>query len=89
MNKFLKEFKERGFFFQCTDENELSNLLNNQKIRAYIGFDCTAESLHVGSLLQIMCLRLLQKNGHRPIVLLGGGTTRIGDHPVKTKLEKF
>ena len=89
MNKFLKEFKERGFFFQCTDENELSNLLNNQKIRAYIGFDCTAESLHVGSLLQIMCLKLLQNHGHQPIVLLGGGTTRIGDPSGKDKTRKI
>ena len=79
MNKFLKEFKDRGFFYQCTNEEELSNLLDKKKIKAYIGFDCTAESLHVGSLLQIMCLRLLQKHGHKPIVLLGGGTTRIGD----------
>ncbi len=85
MNKFLKEFKNRGFFYQCTNEEELSNLLNNEKIKGYIGFDCTAESLHVGSLLQIMCLRLLQKHGHRPIVLLGGGTTRIGDPSGKDK----
>jgi tyrosyl-tRNA synthetase len=85
MNKFLKEFKDRGFFYQCTGENELSNLLDKEKINGYIGFDCTAESLHVGSLLQIMCLRLLQKHGHRPIVLLGGGTTRIGDPSGKDK----
>jgi tyrosyl-tRNA synthetase len=85
MNKFLKEFKDRGFFYQCTSENELSNLLDKEKIKGYIGFDCTAESLHVGSLLQIMCLRLLQKHGHRPIVLLGGGTTRIGDPSGKDK----
>ena len=85
MNKFLKEFKDRGFFYQCTSENELSKLLDNEKINGYIGFDCTAESLHVGSLLQIMCLRLLQKHGHRPIVLLGGGTTRIGDPSGKDK----
>ena len=85
MNKFLKEFKDRGFFYQCTSEDDLSKLLNKEKINAYIGFDCTAESLHVGSLLQIMCLRLLQKYGHRPIVLLGGGTTRIGDPSGKDK----
>ena len=85
MNKFLKEFKDRGFFYQCTGEDELSKLLDKEKINAYIGFDCTAESLHVGSLLQIMCLRLLQKHGHRPIVLLGGGTTRIGDPSGKDK----
>jgi len=85
MNKFLIEFKERGFFYQCTGEENLSQLLDKEKINAYIGFDCTAESLHVGSLLQIMCLRLLQKHGHRPIVLLGGGTTRIGDPSGKDK----
>ena len=89
MNKFLKEFKDRGYFYQCTNEDELSNLMDNEKIKAYIGFDCTAESLHVGSLLQIMCLRLLQKNGHRPIVLLGGGTTRIGDPSGKDKTRKI
>ena len=85
MNKFLKEFKDRGFFYQCTGEDGLSKLMDKEKINAYIGFDCTAESLHVGSLLQIMCLRLLQKHGHRPIVLLGGGTTRIGDPSGKDK----
>ena len=89
MNKFLKEFKDRGFFYQCTDEKELSSLLDKDKIKAYIGFDCTAESLHVGSLLQIMCLRLLQKYGHQPIVLLGGGTTRIGDPSEKIKQERY
>ncbi len=89
MNKFLKEFKERGYFYQCTNEDELSELLNKKKIKAYIGFDCTAESLHVGSLLQIMCLRLLQNYGHQPIVLLGGGTTRIGDPSGKDKTRKI
>ncbi len=89
MNKFLKEFKNRDFFYQCTDELELSNIMDNNKIKAYIGFDCTAESLHVGSLLQIMCLRLLQKHGHQPIVLLGGGTTRIGDPSGKDKTRRI
>ena len=89
MNKFLKEFKDRGYFYQCTSENELSALLNKEKIKGYIGFDCTAESLHVGSLLQIMCLKLLQKHGHKPIVLLGGGTTRIGDPSGKDKTRKI
>jgi len=89
MNKFLQEFHDRGYFYQCTDDKELTKTLNNQKIKAYIGFDCTAESLHVGSLLQIMCLRLLQKYGHQPIVLLGGGTTRIGDPSGKDKTRKI
>ena len=89
MNKFLQEFHDRGYFYQCTDNNGLSKLLDKKKIRAYIGFDCTAESLHVGSLLQIMCLRLLQKYGHQPIVLLGGGTTRIGDPSGKDKTRQM
>ena len=63
--------------------------MNQKKIRAYIGFDCTAPSLHVGSLMQIMCLRLLQKYGHQPIVLLGGGTTRIGDPSGKEETRKI
>jgi len=78
-NNFINEISLRGFFHQCTDEDKLTILINNKSIKAYIGFDCTASSLHVGSLLQIMCLRLLQKHGHQPIVLLGGGTTLIGD----------
>ena len=89
MNKFLKEFKDRGYFYQCTNENELSNLLDKKSINAYIGFDSTAASLHVGSLMQIMCLKLLQKHGHRPIVLLGGGTTRIGDPSGKEETRKI
>jgi len=89
MNDFIKEFKNRGFFYQCTDEKSLSKILDTEKIKGYIGFDCTAQSLHVGSLLQIMCLRQLQKYGHRPIVLLGGGTTRIGDPSGKDKTRKI
>ena len=84
-NSFLKEFNEREYFNQCTNLDSLSGLMDKKKIRAYIGFDCTAQSLHVGSLLQIMCLRLLQKHGHQPIILLGGGTTRIGDPSGKDK----
>ena len=89
MNKFLKEFKDRGFFYQCTNENELSEILDKKSIFAYIGFDSTASSLHVGSLLQIMSLRLIQKHGHRPIILLGGGTTRIGDPSGKEETRKL
>ena len=76
---FLREFCARGFFAQTTHANELDEAFLSEKITAYIGFDCTAKSLHAGSLIQIMILRLLQKYGHKPIVLLGGGTTRIGD----------
>ena len=86
---FLSEFKERDYFNQCTNSDELEQLMNKKKIKAYIGFDCTASSLHVGSLLQIMCLRLLQKYGHQPIVLLGGGTTRIGDPSGKDETRKI
>ena len=88
-NSFLSEFKERDYFNQCTNPNELEQLMNKQKIKAYIGFDCTAPSLHVGSLMQIMCLRLLQKYGHQPIVLLGGGTTLIGDPSGKEETRKI
>ena len=88
-NNFINEITKRGFFHQCTDKVKLTNLLNNQSTRAYIGFDCTAPSLHVGSLLQIMCLRLLQKYGHQPVVLLGGGTTLIGDPSGKDSTRKI
>ena len=86
---FLEEFKQREYYNQCTDFDSLNNLMNSKTIRAYIGFDCTAKSLHVGSLLQIMCLRMLQKYGHQPIVLLGGGTTRIGDPSGKEETRKI
>ena len=86
---FLTEFEKRGYFSQCTDRAGLSELMLKGKIKAYIGFDCTAPSLHVGSLMQIMCLRLLQKYGHQPIVLLGGGTTLIGDPSGKEETRKI
>jgi tyrosyl-tRNA synthetase len=88
-NNFINEFSLRGFFHQCTDKDKLTNLINKAPIKAYIGFDCTASSLHVGSLLQIMCLRLLQKYGHQPIILLGGGTTLIGDPSGKDSTRKI
>jgi tyrosyl-tRNA synthetase len=87
--KLLTEFKNRGYFFQCTNENYLEKLLESKKISFYIGFDCTASSLHVGSLIQIMCLRLFQKFGHKPIVLLGGGTTMVGDPSGKEESRKI
>tara|TARA_Y100000590_G_scaffold263778_1_gene296022 strand:- start:134 stop:1375 length:1242 start_codon:yes stop_codon:yes gene_type:complete len=86
---FIGEFEKRGYFNQCTDQSALSELMSKSKIKAYIGFDCTAPSLHVGSLMQIMCLRLLQKYGHQPIVLLGGGTTLIGDPSGKEETRKI
>jgi tyrosyl-tRNA synthetase len=76
---FLAALTERGFIHQCTDTDGLDALCAAGPIRAYIGFDCTADSLHVGSLVQIMMLHWLQKTGHKPIVLMGGGTTKIGD----------
>ena len=86
---FLTEFQKRGYLSQCTDEAGLAEIMSKGKIKAYIGFDCTAPSLHVGSLMQIMCLRLLQKYGHQPIVLLGGGTTLIGDPSGKEETRKI
>ena len=88
-NVFLIELQSRGYLNQCTNLEELERICNKQSITAYIGFDCTASSLHVGSLLQIMVLRLMQKHGHRPIVLLGGGTTLIGDPSGKDATRKI
>ena len=88
-NAFLQEMQSRGYLNQCTDLDKLDDICNKQSINAYIGFDCTAASLHVGSLLQIMVLKLMQKHGHRPIVLLGGGTTLIGDPSGKDSTRKI
>jgi len=76
---FLREAQARGFIFQCTDLEALDEAMQAGPVTAYIGFDPTADSLHVGHSLQIMQLRLLQKHGHRPIALMGGGTAKIGD----------
>ena len=76
---FLHEATKRGFVHQCTDTDALNAACSAGAIAGYIGFDCTADSLHVGSLVQIMMLRLLQRHGHRPVALMGGGTSRIGD----------
>ena len=88
-NDFLQEMQDRGFINQCTDLDKLREICNKKSISGYIGFDCTASSLHVGSLLQIMILKLMQKYGHRPIVLLGGGTTLIGDPSGKDSTRKI
>ena len=88
-NNFLLEMKSRGYLNQCTDLDNLAQISEKKSISGYIGFDCTAKSLHVGSLLQIMILKLLQKHGHRPIVLLGGGTTLIGDPSGKDNTRKI
>ncbi len=84
----FEELKFRGFINQCTDESALDELTKNNSINFYIGFDCTAKSLHVGSLIQIMIMRLFQKYGHTPIVLIGKGTTRIGDPSGKDETRK-
>lgn len=78
-SEFMQIMAARGFMHDCTNATALDQALSAQKCSAYIGFDCTADSLHVGSLVQIMMLRWLQKTGHTPIILIGGGTTRIGD----------
>ena len=85
----LEELKLRGFIHQCTDEEKLNNSLNSGSINFYIGFDCTAKSLHVGSLIQIMMMRIFQKYGHTPIVLIGEGTTKIGDPSGKDQSRKM
>ena len=88
-NNFLQEMKNRGYLHQCTDIDKLGEICDKKPISGYIGFDCTASSLHVGSLLQIMILKLMQKHGHRPIILLGGGTTLIGDPSGKDSTRKI
>ena len=88
-NTFIQEMKDRGYLNQCTDSNKLNDICKKKSISGYIGFDCTASSLHVGSLLQIMILKLMQKYGHQPIVLLGGGTTLIGDPSGKDSTRKI
>ena len=88
-NTFIQEIKDRGYLNQCTDLNKLNEICEKKPISGYIGFDCTASSLHVGSLLQIMILKLMQKYGHQPIVLLGGGTTLIGDPSGKDSTRKI
>jgi tyrosyl-tRNA synthetase len=80
---------ERGFIHQCTDMEALDERLLAGRLVAYVGYDCTADSLHVGSLVSIMLLRLLQRCGHRPIVLMGGGTTRIGDPSGKDEARRL
>ena len=86
---FLKVMKERGFLHSCTNIEALDKKMQEGVVTAYLGFDATAGSLHVGSLLQIMILRHLQKSGHKPLVLLGGGTTKVGDPTGKDSSRKM
>ncbi len=85
----LHELSARGYIHQCTDEAALDALARKEIITGYIGFDCTAPSLHVGNLVSIMLLRKLQQTGHRPIVLIGGGTTKVGDPSGKDESRKL
>ncbi|TMJ58205.1 MAG: tyrosine--tRNA ligase [Alphaproteobacteria bacterium] len=88
-SSFLAAAIERGFVHQCTDFETLDERLRNGGVTGYIGYDCTADSLHVGSLVGIMLLRLFQSCGHKPIVLMGGGTTRIGDPSGKDEVRRL
>ncbi len=84
-SEFIKTLQERGYLHQCTNLGGLDALASSEKVTAYVGYDCTAPSLHVGHLISIMMMRVLQNTGHQPIVLLGGGTTKIGDPTFKDK----
>ncbi|QDH17148.1 tyrosine--tRNA ligase [Swingsia samuiensis] len=86
---FLIEAQARGLIFQCTDLDALDEVMSAGPITAYVGFDPTADSLHVGNALSIMALRLLQKHGHRPIALMGGGTAKIGDPSFRDEARKL
>lgn len=89
MSDFINILRQRGFINQCSDEDGLLEYLKSGKASAYIGFDCTAPSLHVGSLVQIMMMRWFQKCGHKPIALMGGGTTKVGDPSGKDESRKL
>ncbi len=86
---FLRILKDRGFIHQCTDLDALDARALEGRVTAYIGFDATADSLHIGHLVQIMMLRWLQKTGHRPIALMGGGTTKVGDPSGRDETRKL
>src|SRR5690606_31911807 len=86
---FLRTIDERGFVHQCTDMEALDARAAQGPLTAYIGFDCTGDSLHVGHLVSIMMLRWLQRTGHKPIVLMGGGTTKVGDPSGKDEARKL
>ena len=88
-SKFLKALYRRGDFHECNNIDALDELANKEKLIGYIGFDATAPSLHVGNLMQILKLRIMQQTGQKPIVLLGGGTTRIGDPSGKDEMRKI
>ena len=89
MENVFDLFKERGLIAQATDEASIRELLGKEKITFYTGFDPTADSLHVGHFMQLIIMRYMQQAGHRPIVLLGGGTTMVGDPTGKTDMRKM
>src|SRR5579884_3583160 len=78
-SEFLRTFTARGAYYDCSAPAELDALFGKERVTAYIGFDCTADSLHIGHMIQLMTLRRLQQAGHKPILLMGGGTTKVGD----------
>lgn len=88
-SEFLHEIQSRGFVADCTDLQTLDERLHREVVTGYIGYDLTASSLHIGNLVQIMLLRWLQKTGHRPITLMGGGTTKVGDPSGKDEMRKM
>jgi tyrosyl-tRNA synthetase len=88
-SSFLREIVARGYLHQCTDLESLDDQASNGRVVAYVGYDATADSLHVGSLISIMMLRRLQQHGHKPIVLMGGGTTKIGDPSFRDEQRKL
>jgi tyrosyl-tRNA synthetase len=88
-SEFLRTFAGRGAYYDCSAPQELDALFGKERVTAYIGFDCTAASMHIGNLVQLMTLRRLQQAGHRPILLMGGGTTKLGDPSGKDEVRKI
>ena len=88
-SEFLRTFVERGAYYDCSAPEDLDTLFLKERVTAYIGFDCTAGSMHIGNLVQLMTLRRMQQAGHRPILLMGGGTTKLGDPSGKDEVRKL
>jgi tyrosyl-tRNA synthetase len=88
-SEFLHTFVERGAYYDCSAPEDLDTLFQKERVTGYIGFDCTASSMHIGNLVQLMTLRRLQQAGHRPILLMGGGTTKLGDPSGKDEMRKL
>src|ERR1700689_3856235 len=86
---FLRTFVGRGPYYDCSAPDDLDALFLKERVTAYIGFDCTASSMHIGNLVQLMTLRRLQQAGHPPILLMGGGTTKLGDPSGKDEVRKL